>query len=139
MFKYSCYIRKNTKYLRNKLREFGYNVNINTNSESIATASTVGNAVGISFDSFDDTNPHRTWNCANRIDCKYNEDLFLAIAALRDDTDKNQWFIDKTNSWWWLCELDTFKEEFDTFNDEQYLKFEDFRKASIDELKNHFI
>lgn len=56
MFKYSCYIRKNTEHLRNKLREFGYNVNINTNSESIATASTVGNAVGISFDSFDDTN-----------------------------------------------------------------------------------
>lgn len=27
------------------------------------------------------------------IDCGTNEDLFLAIAALRDDTDRNQWFV----------------------------------------------
>jgi hypothetical protein len=27
------------------------------------------------------------------IDCGTNEELFLAIAALRDDTDENQWFI----------------------------------------------
>ena len=26
-------------------------------------------------------------------DCGDNEGLFLAIAAIRDDTDKNQWFI----------------------------------------------
>lgn len=27
------------------------------------------------------------------IDCDTNEELFLAIAALRDDTDKSQWFV----------------------------------------------
>lgn len=31
------------------------------------------------------------------IDCDTNEELFLAIAALRDDTDKNQWFVLDTN------------------------------------------
>lgn len=42
---------------------------------------------------FDSKDPHITWNCAGRIDCGTNEELFLALAALRDDTDKFQWFI----------------------------------------------
>jgi len=33
------------------------------------------------------------------IDCETNDELFLAIAALRDDTDKNQWFVDKFGNW----------------------------------------
>lgn len=31
------------------------------------------------------------------IDCGTNEELFLALAALRDDTDKDQWFTDGTD------------------------------------------
>ena len=31
--------------------------------------------------------------CGDTIDCGTNEDLFFALAALRDDTDINQWFI----------------------------------------------
>lgn len=42
----------------------------------------------------------QTWHCTDSdnkpycIDCGENIDLFLAIAALRDDTDKYQWFTD---------------------------------------------
>lgn len=32
-------------------------------------------------------------NCDDLIDCGTNEDLFLALAALRDDTDKEQFFV----------------------------------------------
>lgn len=35
------------------------------------------------------------------IDCGTNEELFLAIAALRDDTDENQWFTDGYH--WEIC------------------------------------
>lgn len=41
----------------------------------------------------------QTWHCTDSdnkpwcIDCGTNEDMFLALAALRDDTDKGQWFI----------------------------------------------
>lgn len=42
---------------------------------------------------FDSKDPHITWNCAGRIDCGTNEELFLALAALRDDTNMFQWFI----------------------------------------------
>ena len=33
------------------------------------------------------------WNCNGIIDCVTNEDLFLALAALRDDSDYMQYFI----------------------------------------------
>ena len=94
MFTHSCFIRKNTSDLREKLYKLGYNIsNITSNSECIATSYVNDNAVGINEEQFDTTNPHRTWNCAGRIDCKDNEELFLAIASLRNDTDKNQWFV----------------------------------------------
>lgn len=32
-------------------------------------------------------------NHPNCIDCKTNEDLFFALAALRDDSDNRQWFV----------------------------------------------
>ena len=32
-------------------------------------------------------------------DCGTNEELFLALAALRDDTDKNQYCIDSEGNW----------------------------------------
>ena len=42
----------------------------------------------------------QTWHCTDSdnkpdaIDCGENIDVFLAIASLRDDTDKYQWFTD---------------------------------------------
>lgn len=59
----------------------------------IATSSVNCNYHVILKEVFDDTNPHCTWNCAGRIDCSINEELFLVIAALRDDSNYMQWFI----------------------------------------------
>lgn len=42
---------------------------------------------------FDTPNPHRSWK-ADRIDCGQNEELFLGLASLRDDSDQHQWFTD---------------------------------------------
>lgn len=98
MFTQSAFIRKNTRELKDKLSELGYDVSeLEDTSECIATASTIGKAVGICESSFDSTNPHHTWNCAGRIDCGKNEELFLAICALDDGTDKNQWFVLEAN------------------------------------------
>lgn len=44
---------------------------------------------------------NQTWHCTDSdnkpwcIDCGDNEEMFLALAALQDDTDKHQWFICK--------------------------------------------
>ena len=61
--------------------------------ECLSTTSNLGHYHSIRSEQFDNKDPHSTYDCAGRIDCGANEDLFLAIAALRDDTNKNQWFI----------------------------------------------
>lgn len=143
MFTHSCFIRKNTSDLREKLYKLGYNIhNIKPNSECIATSYVNENAVGIYEEQFDTTNPHRTWNCSGRIDCKDNEELFLAIASLRNDTDKNQWFVyDSTDCViekyrhyeWFICTEDNIEDML--FYDSNYLNT---HKATVEELIEHF-
>lgn len=98
-----CFIRKNTPELRKKLEELGYEILNSGNTtldahnydgngshksieEGRAIITSYGNLYGVIYD-IDTVTKKR------RIDCGTNEELFLAIAALRDDTDKNQWFI----------------------------------------------
>lgn len=143
MFTHSCFIRKNSSELREKLYNLGYNItNINPNSECIATSYVNENAVGICEEQFDTNNPHRTWNCAGRIDCKDNENLFLAIASLRNDTDKNQWFvydttdciIEKLRTYEWLiCTEDKIEDML--IYDSNFLNA---HKATVEELIEHF-
>lgn len=89
-----CFIRKNTQELRKKLIELGYKSSrvIDDNEES-CLATGLNKYTHITNEMLDSKDPHITWNCAGRIDCGTNEELFLALAALRDDTDKFQWFI----------------------------------------------
>lgn len=68
------------------------------------------------------------------------KECFLAIAALRDDTDKNQWFIhddsdwnDEPNIFWYKCESESI-------NDDMALNLmcNDCRKATVEELIKKF-
>ena len=38
--------------------------------------------------------------------CQCNEDLFLALASLRNDSDKNQWFVSEFGQEWFLSDTD---------------------------------
>lgn len=98
MFTQSCFIRKNTPELRKKLEDLGYYKSDFGSDFNNSIATTVFNEYKslytcIREQSFDDTNPHTTWGLKFRIDCGTNEELFLTLASLRDDTDENQWFI----------------------------------------------
>ncbi|MCE9246588.1 hypothetical protein [Bacteroides thetaiotaomicron] len=85
-----CFIRKNTTNIRNGLKEIGYHCNPYLGWNNLYTSvfgfasvySMEDNDINVISEKID-----------NIIDCGTNESLFLAIAALRDDTDKNQWFI----------------------------------------------
>lgn len=85
MFTTPCFIRKNTPELRKKLEELGYNRHpfygdneyLYLNRGFYHT-----NVIGYSEE------------IERMIDCGNNEELFLALAALRNDTDKNQWLTD---------------------------------------------
>jgi hypothetical protein len=63
------------------------------------------------------------------------EELFLALAALRDDTDKNQWFVNNKNDWY-KCLDDKFIEE--TANWVLCASIENWHKATVEEIIEHF-
>jgi hypothetical protein len=96
MFTQACFIRKNTPELRKKLEDLGYKKSEFGSDLNNSIATTVSNDkqsyTCIREQSFDDTNPHTTWGFEFRIDCGDNEELFLALASLRDDNDVNQFF-----------------------------------------------
>lgn len=84
-FTTAAFIRRNTPELRKKLEELGYKkygnpFQITDDSKLITTID--GEYV-----------PYNVPLDDSFIDCGTNEELFLAIAALRDDIDENQWFI----------------------------------------------
>ena len=90
-FTQSCFIRKNTPELRKKLEELGYKYNGRDTSYG-----TLYNLY-CSFDSYYElSGPAQPSRYESIIDCGTNEELFLALAALRDDTPINSyyWFND---------------------------------------------
>lgn len=143
MFTTPCFIRKNSKELRSRLVQLGYE------------------SSPIDIDKYPhlETDPYiypcPKYRCVNNghkgeiigdisidilintIECE-NENQFLAIAALRDDTDIYQWFTDGVV--FYKCEYDKF--HFFTINPNDVLDIEDeaiyFHKAIISEILEHF-
>lgn len=75
-----CFIRKNTEALRKKLEEVGYKMLSPIEYDNLECSDNWVNDI-------------KSLNDCNGIDCGTNEELFLAIAALRNDTNMFQWFI----------------------------------------------
>ena len=123
-----CFIRKNNSELRNKLKELGYYCNPYLGWNNLYT-STYGLASVYSMS--DDINVISKE--MDIIDCGTNEELFLAIVALRDDTDKNQWFTD--GYLWFKCGDEMCDETIEYYLNKYGRKF---HKATVEELINHF-
>ena len=139
-----CFIRKNTKELRKELEELGYEI-LNSGDTTLdahnydgkgshksieegkAIITSYGNLYGVIYDV--DTVTKKV-----RIDCGTNEELFLAIASLRNDTDKNQWFTDGDK--WILCPEIKFSTYW-TYNDVD-INTDTIHKATVNELIEHF-
>ena len=143
-FTQPCFIRMNTPEIREGLEKLGYHICICANFDGAEWLDTLilnGTVHGIGY--FDkemfgsnwtkekELNSHLSEN-KNSIDCKTNVELFLAIAALTDDTDENQYFVwddiedqgdrfkkydDNPNWAWWIFEC---------------------HKATVSELIEHF-
>lgn len=85
-----CFIQKNTPELRKKLEELGYKYN-GRDTESW------GASALYCFDGkYYEVYPAKPSRYHSIVDCGTNEELFLALAALRDDTPINSyyWFND---------------------------------------------
>ena len=144
-----CFIRKNTPELRKKLEELGYTPSYPMRQhpevyKHIAACNFFGpHYYGVSED--EASRPGNIkYAIKNKgvIDCGDNEELFLALAALRDDTDINQWFIYNSMDCiieklrtidWFICDEDSI-EDF-AFYDSLYLLC---HKATVEEIIEHF-
>lgn len=133
-FTQPCFIRKNTPELRKKLEELGYEPNgceCFWEDDNRYIITTIGEGYGYYTLCIK--------NCfllENElfIDCGTNEELFLALAALRDDTDKWQlfifdgidvpdYFLQKGDMW--ICSLDKHLVK-------------NCHKATVEEIIEHF-
>lgn len=82
-----CFIRKNTPELRENLKAFGY-IDCSTVDDRY-TAIFVDAEHGEFFTEY----LSNITEDELAIDCYENDNLFLSIAALRDDTDRGQFFM----------------------------------------------
>ena len=124
MFTQKCFIRKNTPELVKKLELLGYIiVNFGVidifNGKPYLLTDTNGGIYGM-------FNPEE--GC---IYCGANEELFLAIAALRDDSDYMQWF---TNGEKWYQDI-LCDREVEKYGASKPISF---HKATVQELIKHF-
>lgn len=126
-----CFIRKNTLELRKKLKELGYKkygnpFQITDDSKLITTLD--GEYV-----------PYNVPLDDSFIDCGTNEELFLAIAALRDDTDDSQWFVYPPENSWFICVDDDINYARENIRESvQAAWFHCSHKATVEELIKHF-
>ena len=83
--------------------------------------------------------PYPPEQCNGYIHCGTNEALFLAIAALRDDTDDSQWFVYPPENIWFICDDDDINYARENIKDSvQAAWFHCSHKATVKELIEHF-
>lgn len=140
MFKIDCFIRKDTPELRQKLKDLGYSICPCCDFEgsvwlSILQINSTVHGVGFcdktglsGIDTQEKALARFLYDSEKdgSIDCGDNEELFIALAALRDDTAKNQWFV--ADNIWVKC-----------YNDipDKYIQMHG-HKATPEEIIKHF-
>lgn len=142
MFTASCFIRKNTPELINKLIDLGYVKALfdeeYTKSEAYGLIVDQGDIVPLEHPLQED----ELMFTYNFVDCDENVGLFLALAALRDDSDINQWFIYNTINntvdkfetiEWVLCKDNNICNYLNWDNCYKYC-----HKATVEEIIEHF-
>ncbi len=121
-----CFIRKNTEALREKLEEVGYKMLSPIEYDNLECSDNWVNDVKI-------------LNDCNGIDCGTNEELFLAIAALKDDTDNNQLFTNGKGDWGIYRDgSDGGLSGMDFYGMPNDFEIDNYHKASVNELIEHF-
>ena len=130
MFTENCFIRKNTQELREKLDELAY-VNTQNWSEKSKNKCRMimcdNNYVSRYYYNYIESQDKDFFKTF--IDCGDNEDLFLAIAALQDKRDKNQWFVINKTGRFAKCKTDIWIH---------IAEYDIAHKATIEELFNKF-
>lgn len=137
MFTTPCHIRKNTPELRRKLSEVGYRLNNGKWMGRYLVTFRLADTGEWRFVGFPEYDLKNNPDARVSVDCGDNEQLFLALAALRRDTHKNQWHIcvqdylglpdlnEHKEGEWCMCQVDRAHKYY-------------WRKATKKELIEHF-
>lgn len=142
-----CFIRKNTPELRKKLEELGYIKNSPkwTDDCNIVWAYQYSEEKGfdtphyVIANAFDIPFDKHSRLCGKFIDCGTNEELFLAIAALRDDTGDNQLFTNEKGDWGIYRDgSDGGLPGMDFYGMPNDFEIDNYHKATVNELIEHF-
>jgi hypothetical protein len=136
-FKQPCFIRKNTPELRKKLEELGYEANSYEcfwDDENRYIITTIGSN-GFAFYTLCIKNCCILEN-KEFIDCGDNEELFIALAALRNDSDKNQYFIcDKVS---FTIGKTYYPDDYLYYQYDEFFDKQNWHKATVEEIIEHF-
>lgn len=128
-----AFIRKNTPELRKRLEALGYYLHPECIDDDR------GNYLFVNREYYLNRPLGYSEELSRSIDCGTNESLFLAIAALRDDTDNNQMFINGKGDWG-ICRdgSDGGLEGLDFYGIPNDLNVDNYHKATVEELIEHF-
>lgn len=130
-----CFIRKNTDNIRNRLKELGYYCNPYLGWHNLCTC--IFGIISVYSCCDDDINALKEIYVL--VDCGANEELFLAIAALRDDTDKNQLFTNGKGDWGIYRDgSDGGLSGMDFYGMPNDFEIDNYHKATVNELIEHF-
>lgn len=143
-FQQRAFLRLNADVIQEILKEIGYHICPCCNFKDavwLCTLPTNGSVHGIGYS--DETRPlsveqelelFLSQKSDDEIDCGENENLFYSIAALRNDTDKHQWFTDGNK--WVKCSENKFSTYWICNN--TGVSLDNIHKATVDELIEHF-
>lgn len=93
MFITNCFIRKNTPELRGKLEKMGYYVcHCTEGATAVFLMALLGEVHAVCDEDVDMFEDEVKSGKCKLIDCWDDEQLFIALAAMRDDTDNDQLF-----------------------------------------------
>lgn len=127
-----CFIRKNSPELRKKLEELGYKY---STFDDLKLDGIITFPNKSKYSVWANYHFNEKYTLKSYIDCGINKNLFFALAALRDDTDKNQWIIDEANECFGLEDSMMICDR-DDMNDRNI--YTHYRKASVEEIIEYF-
>ena len=128
-----AFIRRNTPEIRKKLEELGYYLHPECIDDDR------GNYLFVNREYYLNRPLGYSEELSRSIDCGTNESLFLAITALRDDTDDSQWFVYPPENIWFICDDDDINYARENTKDSvQAAWFHCSHKATVEELIEHF-
>nr|DAM69639.1 MAG TPA: hypothetical protein [Caudoviricetes sp.] len=134
-----CFIRKNTPELRKKLEELGYKLNNGKWMGKYLAAFQIKETKEWRYVASPEWDLQNNPDIDASIDCGTNEELFLAIASLRDDTNNNQLFTNDKGDWGIYRDgSDGGLSGMDFYGMPNDFEIDNYHKATVNELIEHF-